>query len=146
MSTPNLAYVPDALRVLSESATVGPWAVPVTNVFRVIAPEAIHTNGPAGAAPPYPWCVVANVGHESTGPADASFIVAAVNATRERLALAEDIESARVALVRDLVEVIELHTQRLLALYPEQDHAWARNVTVTNDLSLVLDGMGVEIP
>jgi len=95
----------DEWKRLAEAATPGPWAIPVANMFRVIAPEAQHTNGPAGATPPYPWCIVADVGHETTGPADAEFIAAARNAVPDLIAQVEALESERDALRTALTEI-----------------------------------------
>lgn len=53
--------VREAARLMRErarTATPGPWAVPVANVFRVVAPGAPHYNPPMGMTPPYPWRIV----------------------------------------------------------------------------------------
>ncbi len=64
--------------------TPEPWAVPVANVFRVIAPHAPHNNKKSGMCPPYEWAIACDVDPESTnGPeaaANARRIVACVNA------------------------------------------------------------------
>lgn len=64
------------LRGLAAAATPGPWAVPVANVFRVIAPDQPHINEPMGMTPPYPWRIVAEMGVEETAARDAAFIAA----------------------------------------------------------------------
>lgn len=67
----------DALRDAASKATPGHWAVPVANVFRVIAPDQPHTNKPQGMTPPYPWRIIANMGDEDSAAADAHFIALA---------------------------------------------------------------------
>lgn len=60
------------LRSIAEAATPGPWAIPAANVFRVIAPDAPHTN--PGPYTPYPWRVVADMGEHDGTAADARHI------------------------------------------------------------------------
>lgn len=63
-----------AIRARAEAATPGPWAIPNANVFRVIAPDAQHTNPKQGMGPPYPWRIVADMGDQDGNAADALFI------------------------------------------------------------------------
>ena len=59
------------LRKDLEAATGGPWAVPVANVFRVLAPGEPHSNPAEGKAPPYPWRIVADLIGPDANAADA---------------------------------------------------------------------------
>jgi len=68
---------PEELAVIkarTEAATPGPWAVPVANVFRVIAPEEEHHNPPHGLTPPYPWHIVCKMSDFDGEATDAEFI------------------------------------------------------------------------
>lgn len=67
----------DQLEEIAKAATPGPWAIPVANVFRVIAPEAEHENPRMGLTPGYPWRVVADTDPfnvNDTAAAEATFI------------------------------------------------------------------------
>jgi hypothetical protein len=55
------------------AATPGPWAVPVANVYRVIAPDQPHTNVKEGLTA-YPWRIVADMGDPDGLAVDATFI------------------------------------------------------------------------
>lgn len=87
-----LAALATRLRDLADKATPGPWAIPAPNVFRVIAPNAPHTNSAQGRTPPYPWAVVCDTGEEPTAHHDARFI-ATMNPS-VALALADLVDAA----------------------------------------------------
>lgn len=61
MSAETLRRAAALMRERAEAATPSPWAVPVANVFRLIAPEAEHDNQPMGKTPPYPWLIIADL-------------------------------------------------------------------------------------
>lgn len=68
-----------------EKITPGMWAIPVANVFRVIAPEAKHRNKIEGSCPPYPWAIVADMDTDSQGGPQAAANAAAISALPELL-------------------------------------------------------------
>ena len=77
------------------TATPEPWAVPVANVFRVLAPEAEHHNPRQGITPEYPWRVVCEMGEADGRAEDAEFIS---HARADVPALVSEVERLREAL------------------------------------------------
>jgi hypothetical protein len=94
----------EAAKRLEEAATSGPWAVPGANVFRVVAPDAPHSNPRQGHHPPYPWRVVADLDGPDGSDDDARFIAAARTLVP---ALITEVERLRAALDEAQLRSIE---------------------------------------
>lgn len=125
-------------RKLADEATPAPWAIPVANVFRVIAPDSPHTNPKQGLSPPYPWRVIADMGDPDGTASDAAFIAAARSALPRLLDALDEAEKllreAR-ALLRDArdnldhspaagnhtLAVLKCHPNRCLGCVTERD-------------------------